>query len=236
MRRDAAVMRVPFPESDAEIESGVLELIAANGKRNATLRVIVVRNRGGAWEGPGIDRPYDLIAFTTDLKDWGASVRLGLVPNGRHAGSPFAGAKVLSWSHNLALYEDAQSRGLDEVVLLNEHGQVSECTSANLFISRGNRIWTPPLASGCLPGVTRQILLEEVRVPGIEIGEMDLAPRDLETADEVFITSTTRGLLPVRAIEGLQIRSEGVAREPVERGFARFVEDYVARASARQPA
>ncbi len=233
MRRDAIRMRIPFPESREEIENQLYRLIEANKARNATLRVVVVRNRGGMWEGPGIERDYDVIAFTTESKRWGPGVRLGVVPNARFAASPFAGAKILSWSHNLTWLEEAQAKGLDEVILLNEHGHVSECTSANIFISVGNQVWTPPLHSGCLPGITRELLLEEIRAEGISIGERDLTLQDLESADEVFITSTTRGLLPVLEIEGLKIRRQGSAREPVARAFTAYVEQYVAARRGR---
>ncbi len=228
MRRDAALLHVPFPARPEHMQERLLELVSANQAFNATLRVIVVRNHGGLWEGPGIDREFDLIAFTTDERRWGAGVRLGIVPNARHAGSPFAGTKTLSWSHNLTWLEQAQSHGLDEVILLNQHGNVCECTSANVFLMQGSQIWTPPLSSGCLPGVTRQLLLTEIRVGGITIGEKDFSPAELEAADEVFITSTTRGLLPVLSVEGLRIHSGGGASAPVRAAFARYVEAYVA--------
>lgn len=230
MRRDAALMRIPFPAEPFEIEHPLLKLVEANGARDAALRVVLVRNRGGLWEGPEPARDHDLIAFTTDPRRWGTGVRLGVVRNGRHAASPFAGTKILSWSHNLTWLEEAQNQGFDEVILLNEHGQVSECTSANVFISEGDLIRTPPLASGCLPGITRELLLTEIQVPGIMIEEKPLELADLERADEVFITSTTRGLLPVLSVEGVTIDTEGSAREPVQTAYARYVETYVARA------
>lgn len=233
MRRDAALMRIPFPRRVEEMEERLLKLVEANEAPDATLRVAVVRNHGGLWEAPGIQRDYDLVAFTTGAKRWGAGVRLGLVRNARHAASPFAGTKILSWSHNLVWLEEAENRGLDEVVLLNEKGQVSECTSANIFLSQGTSIWTPPLSAGCLPGITRQLLLDEIHVEGISIGEKDLLPEDLEAADEVFITSTTRGLLPVLEVEGLTVRQSGVAREPVREAFSRYVSEYVAQAKRR---
>jgi branched-chain amino acid aminotransferase len=233
MRRDADLMRIPFPGSLEEMEKPLLELVEANGAFDAALRVVVVRNRGGLWEGPAVERDFDLIAFTADLKEWGSGARIGLVPNARFAASPFAGTKILSWSYNLTWLEEAQARGLDEVVLLNERGEVSECTSANIFIAEGNQVWTPPLAAGCLPGVTREILLEEIRVPGISIGERPLRPEELESADEVFITSTTRGLLPVLAIEGLKIQQRGKTRKPLEEAFLAYVDRYVAQARMR---
>jgi branched-chain amino acid aminotransferase len=228
MRRDAELMRVPFPKTQAEIESPLLKLVEANSAYESTLRVIVVRNRGGIWEGPSNTRDFDLIAFTTSVKQWGAGVRLAIVENGRYAASPFAGTKILSWSFNLAWLEEAQCRGFDEVILLNERGEVSECTSANVFIAQGAEIWTTPLSSGCLPGITRQLLLSAIHVPGITIGQRTLRPQDLEAADEVFITSTTRALLPVFSIEGLKIRTGASARQPVQDAFDRYVESYVA--------
>lgn len=234
MRRDAALMRVPFPGSLEEMEKPLLELVEANRAYQATLRVVIVRNRGGMWEGPAIDRDFDLIAFTTDVKDWGSAARLTVVRNARFAASPFAGTKILSWSFNLTWLEEAQSRGWDEVVLLNERGEVAECTSANVFISQGDSIWTPPLDSGCLPGVTREILLHELAIPGVSIREKPLKLSDLEAADEVFITSTTRGLLPVSEIEGLTVRRRGDVRKAAQAAFEEYIKTYVAGARARK--
>jgi branched-chain amino acid aminotransferase len=105
---------------------------------------------------------------------------------------------------------------------------VAECTSANIFIANGNQVWTPPLASGCLPGVTREIILGGIQAPGMEIGEKTLAPADLESADEVFITSTTRNLLPVLQIEGKAVGRRAQARIAIEEVFAAYVRRYVA--------
>ncbi|MBI3280758.1 MAG: aminotransferase class IV [Acidobacteria bacterium] len=227
MHRDAALMRVPLPPADW-METRLLKLVEANDARDATLRVVAVRNRGGIWEGPGSERDSDVIALTTKLTDWGAGVRLGLVRDARHAASRFAGTKVLSWAANLTLYEEAHHSGFDEVVLLNERGEVSECTSANIFVVEGSQIWTPPLSSGCLPGVTRELLLGEVRVNGIKSGEQTLFPEDLERADAVFITSTTRALLPIISIEGLNIRHDDRVRGLLLDEFRRYLDDYVA--------
>jgi branched-chain amino acid aminotransferase len=229
MARDARVMRVPFPWSCDELESHLLRLVEANQARNATLRVVAVRNRGGMYEGPNLERDVDLIAFTANLKDWGGSVRLGVVRHGRHAGSVFAGAKVLSWAQNLTLYEEAHLKGFDEVVLLNERDEVSECTSANVFIARGGEVLTPPLSAGCLPGVTRQLILDEIRVPGLRAREDNLTLRDLEAADEVFITSTTRDLLSVSYIEGLAIHTGEAVRAALQAAFSAYLESYVTK-------
>jgi branched-chain amino acid aminotransferase len=210
------------------LEERLQRLIDANRAWNATLRVYVVRDRGGIWEGPGQAREFDVIAFTADVNRWPEAVKLGLVPHGRHAASEFAGTKYLSWSENLMRYERAHEQGLDEVLLLNERGEVSECTSANIFVAQGDLVWTPPQSAGCLAGVTRGVLLEEVKIPGLEIGEKTLFPHDLESADEVFITSTTRELLPVASIEGLRIGSDHATRDRLQQAFSSCVEAYTA--------
>lgn len=230
MRRDAERMKVPFPADPQELESSLQKLIAANEAWNATLRVVVVRNRGGLYEGPAITRDFDVIAFTVPVVRWPASVKLGLILHGRHAASEFAGTKYISWAENLRRYERAHEQGLDEVILLNERGEIAECTSANVFVVDGDsRVWTPPLTSGGLAGVTRAVLLEEVQLPGVSIGEKVLQPADLESAGEVFITSTTRELLPASQIEGLRINGGSSVRARLQEAFTGRVESYVGR-------
>lgn len=228
MVTDAGRLRVPMPESAGWLEDRLLALVAANQAANATLRVVVVRNRGGMWEGPGIARAWDVVAFTAPLNDWEPNVKLGVVPNARFAASEFANAKMLSWAPNLTWNERAHADGFDEVILLNERGEVAECTSANVFAVFGDRVLTPPLSSGCLPGITRELLLEgEVAAPGITVREMVLMLPDLERADELFITSTTRELLHVTSVGGRATGTSDRNRQALQAAFTRYARDYV---------
>jgi branched-chain amino acid aminotransferase len=235
MSRDAALMRVALPGDAAQLENNLLRLVEKNRALLATMRVVVVRNHGGMWEAPDQNRASDVIAFTANVKDWGESVKLNYVRQARHAASVFAGTKILAWAMNLTWLEEAQSQGFDEVILLNERDEVAECTSANIFVAKGDQVWTPPLSSGCLPGITRELLLSEVRAPGFRVTERALTPADLESADEVFITSTTRDLLPVARIGQRAISNTGHAREALQKAFTRYVDDYIA-SHKRQPA
>jgi branched-chain amino acid aminotransferase len=228
LQRDAAAFHVPLPENPEKVRRQLLELIDANRAYNSTLRLVIVRNGGGMWANPSPDRPSDLLALTADTKDWGHGVKLAYQEQARHAASPFAGTKILSWSMNLTWLEMAQARGYDEVVLLNERGEVAECTSANIFVANGAEVWTPPLHSGCLPGITRELLLSEAHAPGVKVVEKTLMPADLESADEVFITSTTRDLLPAVQVEAKKVGRSDSTREKLQRAFSRYVEEYVA--------
>jgi len=234
MSRDAALLRVPLPGDAARLEHSLLRLVEKNRAFLSTMRVVVVRNRGGMWEAPDQRRSSDIIAFTADTKQWAGSVKLKYVRQARHAASMFAGTKILAWAMNLTWLEEAQSQGFDEVVLLNEREEVAECTSANIFAAKGSEVSTPPLASGCLPGITRELLLTEVHATGVKVTEKVLTPADLESADEVFITSTTRELLPVSMIGQRPISNRGGAREALQAAFSKYTDDYVA-AHKRQP-
>lgn len=233
MRKDAELMYVPFPDDAEAMRADLLKLVEANEAWNATLRVVVVRNKGGMFESPDQPQEYDMIAFTRDLKDWGSGVRLAVTPNARFSTMQFATAKILAWSMNLTWLEQAQHRGFDEALLLNEQGLVAECTSANIFAVTGGEVWTPPVTSGCLPGITRAVLLEEVKVAGISIGERDLRVEDLAAADDVFITSSTRDLLPVSTIDGVAMGMRGGVRTRLREAFQSYLDAYVSRASHR---
>jgi branched-chain amino acid aminotransferase len=130
--------------------------------------------------------------------------------------------------------ERAHNEGFDECVLLNERGSVAECTSANIFAAFGGTVATPPLSDGCLPGITREVLLECKMVGGIEVVERSLRPEDLYSADEVFITSTTRDLLHVSEIAGRKLRSKHEARLKLSAYLREFIDaDIAARVAAR---
>jgi len=233
LRHDATRMHVPFPSDPEWLWTRLNRLLEANLVSDGTLRVAVVRNRGGAFEGPGMDRDFDLIAFSTDLTNWGTSVRLAVKPQARHAQCEFAGAKILSWALNLTWYEEAHQRGFDEYVLLNERGEVCECTSANIFANFGGDVYTPPLSSGCLPGITRELLLQEIRVPGLVVSEQTLLPADLERADQVLIASSTRDVMPVSEIESLRVRNQGRGTALLQSAFASYRQDYISHQTRR---
>jgi branched-chain amino acid aminotransferase len=228
MSHDAQLLNVPIPADSEPVRRSLAELIEANQAFNATLRLVVVRNGGGMWEGPPTGRAGDVIALTADSNHWGDSVRLTYQPNARFAASDFVSAKMISWAANLRWYELAHERGFDECILLNEHGEVTECTSANIFAVFGKEVRTAPIAAGCLPGVTREVLLNEIHAPGIRIVESPLRPEDLEAADDVFITSTTRDLLPVAEIDGKKMNGRAEVRGALLTEFRRYLRAYVA--------
>ncbi len=204
MARDARRLEVPICHDLETVRKAIVELARANGREEGMARLCLVRNEGGLWAAPSgqdVGRPpTDLLAFTRTLVPWPAAHRLRLRPMAIFSAGLYAGAKMLSWAPNSAALEKARADGFDDALLLNEKGQLAECTSANFFLVRGGKAFTPPLSSGCLPGVTREILLEIAPATGIELVEHELTTEDLPSAEEVFIGSTTREVAAVEFI------------------------------------
>ncbi len=106
-------------------------------------------------------------------------------------------AKTGAHLPNVLAVREAREQGAHEALLLDERGAVTEGSSSNVFAVRGGRVTTPPLAAGILEGVTRGVVLRLARAAGVAAEEAPLRPEDLEGADEVFITSTVREIVPV---------------------------------------
>jgi branched-chain amino acid aminotransferase len=238
LHKDSLRTRVPLPFDPDFVHTKLYEVLRANNVIEGTARIYIVYNKTGFWQSdePGPD--VDLILYSAGLPAYREPVKLNLREHGRHAGSPLAGVKVTSWLNNVWNLAEAHDQGFDEVVLLNERGEVAECTAANIFCVRHGKILTPPLDSGCLEGITRATLMEIAPRAGVPIAEHKLMPQDLISADEVFISSTNRNLLGVSEIGVEKIaNAPGPITLKLEKVFADFVAEYVkARKAGAQPA
>jgi branched-chain amino acid aminotransferase len=224
MSHDAERLGMSLGQEQEAVRQSVSKLAAANGRPEGMARVSFVKNRGGLWAEVGDSPETDLIIFTRQLVEWPAVHRLKLQQHALYSATHLAGAKMLSWVQNAGLLEKAHAEGFDDVLLLNESGHLAECTSANIFLVRENRVLTPPLASGCLPGVTRDVLREVVPQAGFELSEQILTPDDLASASEVFISSTTREVAAVGSIDAQwRFEAPGKITTTIEASFREYV-------------
>ena len=233
LEKDAALIRLPMSYTAAKVRVHLHEVIRANNVVEGCARIYLVFNQVGVWRSDERQPPVDLIIYSAPLPDYREPVRLGLRAHGRHAAAPLAGVKSISWLANVWAVAEAQKEGFDEVVLLNERGEVAECTAANIFAVKNGKIYTPPLNSGCLEGVTRGILSEIAPEAGVHVVEQALRPDDLYSADEVFISSTNRNIIGVGEIAGHKITAApGPITHQIEELFVAHVTDYVTRRHA----
>ncbi len=233
LEKDAAIIRMPIPYAGPRVRVNLQEVIRANSVTEGCARIYLVYNQVGFWRSDEMGPAVDLIIYTAPLPEYREPVRLTLREHGRHAASPLAGVKTISWLTNVWSVAEAQKEGFDEVILLNERGEVAECTAANVYLVKGDTILTPPLSSGCLEGVTRGILFEIAGEAGVSVKEQVLRPEDLNAADEVFISSTNRNVIGVGEIAGHALAgAPGPVTKRVDEAFVAYVKDYVSRRHA----
>jgi branched-chain amino acid aminotransferase len=233
LQRDAERTHCPFPFEENVVRGQLSEVLRANHVREGAARIYMVYNQVGFWRSDEDFPRVDLLVCSADLPSYREPARLGLREHGRNAASPLAGVKVISWLDNVWNYYEAQQAGFDEVVLLNERGEVAECTAANIFCVKGGRVATPPVSAGCLQGITRSVLLEIGAGLGVPVEERVLRLEDLYAADEVFISSTNRSMLGVSEVNGHAIATApGAITLKLEKAFGEYVRQYLEARSA----
>ena len=241
LSHDAERLGMPLPYEQGEVRGSIVKLAECNRRPEATARVSFVKNQGGLWaDAPGRP-PVDLLVFTRELVQWPAVHRLKLQPHALYSASHLAGAKMISWVQNAATLERVHQEGFDDALLQNEQGLLVECTSANVFLVRGRQVLTPPLSSGCLPGITREVLKEVVPQAGLTLEEKDLTPADLSAAEEVFISSSTREVAgvggissPLPAQAGWNYQAPGKITRQLEEAFRLYVKTHLKQTAAQR--
>ncbi|WP_374969208.1 aminotransferase class IV [Terrabacter sp. BE26] len=147
------------------------------------------------------------------------SGKLTVVPWTRNERSAVVGLKTTSYAENVVALARAKQEGAVEAVFANTRGELCECTGSNVFVVVDGTVLTPPTDCGLLPGITRQLTIEWGRAAGIEIREEALPLDILHTADEVFITSTTKDVLPIHAVDERILPVEHPVTDELQRVF-----------------
>ncbi len=155
------------------------------------LRYAIARGESGC---------VDVCASAAKLAEWPEVERVTLVPWLRNAHSPLAGIKCASYAENVLTARHAQQRRCGEGLLANTSGHLCEGSGSNVFVVVKDKLVTPPLHSGCLPGITRGLVLES----GVA-EERDLPQEALHHITEMFLTSSTRGVQAVGEVDGREL-------------------------------
>ena len=132
-----------------------------------------------------------------------------------------------NYLNNILALKEAVERGAQEAILLNRKGHVTEATTANIFIVERGRYLTPPLGEGILSGITRALILERAPGDGLEAAEETIPLDRLLSADEVFLTSTTRDVLPITSLDGKPVGTgrPGPATQKLMERFEAWAEE-----------
>lgn len=175
---------------------------------DAYVRLIVTRGAGplGLAFDAGLEQSVVVIVAEANRPDAAAverGIRAALVERRRTSKAALdPGAKTGNYLNNLLALKEARLAGADDALMLNAAGEVTEATTANVYVLRDGRLATPPLEAGILKGTTRTRILALCADAGIEASETRMTPADLAAADEIFVSSSVRGILPVTSIDG----------------------------------
>ena len=208
LRASAGYLHLDVPFSDDELASWIGDTMAAAGDmQEAYIRVLLTRGVGELTYDVRATPLPSLVIIVKPVEEpparvFSEGIAVALVPILRnHPGSVNPIIKSNNLLNNALAMQEAIRRGAEEGLMCNYRGELSECSQANFFIVRGGVALTPGSDAGLLEGLTRSFLFDVGEDVGVPVRYETLFPKDLETADEAFITSTTRELSPVTRID-----------------------------------
>jgi branched-chain amino acid aminotransferase len=192
--------------SVGDLAAAVDAVVEANGLPESRIRLTVTAGEGVAATARG-DGPPTLLVTVGPLAPAPTTARVAVVPWTRNPLDPLAGVKATAYGGNVRALRWAQQRGADEGLFATTSGVLCEGTGTNVFVVVDGELVTPPLAAGCLAGVTRALLLEAAAAAGQAIAEVDVPLDALAAAPEAFLTSTTREVQPIVSVDGVALPS-----------------------------
>ena len=223
----AKALDIPLRQSRDELADAVARTIEANELRDARCRITVTRGpiaperpaaaagdertargrKSAARPAETADQPQatclitagEMTPYPPELYERGMTVTVSEVR--ANATDPLLQHKTTSYLGNLTILRDAHSRGAQEALRLNGPGHLAEGCISNAFLVLHGRLSTPPPSEGCLPGVTRKVVLELARAAGLEAAEEPIPAADVLQAHEIFLTNTIMEVMPVCRIE-----------------------------------
>lgn len=213
LRRSAEMIVLDVPFSDGELAERIRQTTAAADLEGgeAYIRVLVTRGIGDLTYDPRATPTPSVVIIVKPNVDppreaFDKGVKVCLSPILRnHPRSVNPMIKSNNLLNNALAMQEALRRGGTEAIMRNYRGELTECTQSNLFVVKHGALLTPPLEAGLLPGVTRELVLEIARAEGVDAREQALRDDDLLGADECFMTSTTKELVPIVQVDDRKI-------------------------------
>lgn len=218
LRSSANILGLTVPAEDS-IRDAVDQVIASEPQAAALGRLrITVTGGVGPLASDRLGGSVTAIVALSAMEAWPATTSAILVPWKRNEYSATTGAKTTSYAENVVALQWAHERGYSEGLFTNTSGDLCEGTGTNVFVVHEGSVSTPPLGSGCLAGITRELLLEW----GLA-SEQQLTVDALATAEEIFVTSSTRDVHPVTRLGDREWSQAGSITRDVSATYIRRI-------------
>ena len=182
------------------VRAAIDEVLATDNPPRTRLRVTLTGGPSAYVTTRG-DATPTLIVSTSPLSDWPPVADVATVPWTRNEHSAIAGLKTTSYLENVVALRYAHERDASEAILANTAGDLCEGTGSNVFVGIGGELFTPPAESGCLLGITRDLLVEWLG----DVNERAVPLAALADADEAFLASSTRDVQAIRMVDGRRL-------------------------------
>lgn len=221
-RMDRTLAGLGLPPVDRErLQQGIDAVLAAGEKIPfGRLRYTITGGPGPLGSDRG-DQGQTYIVTATEVTPFADTTAVATVPWTRNSRSATAGLKTTSYADNVIALAHAKAKGGSEAIFANDRDELCEGTGSNIFVVVDGVLRTPPLESACLAGITRELAIEYAREVGIDVVEETMPFTVLESAEEAFLTSSTRDVQPIHAIDGRQLDAPGPITARVSDAFAK---------------
>ena len=230
LQNSASFFKINVPFTAAETTEIISKLLKKNNltDKDSRIRLSLIRGRAEGGLFPNYQAKSEVI-ITAEAVSKGIAqvqqngIKLTLINNMYiDSLSPLAAHKTLNYMPAIVALMEVREKGGDEGIYLNHDKNVVEGITSNIFIVRDGKLQTPPLSSGLLPGITRDTVIKCALKSGIELEEIKLETKDLDTADEIFITSSVREVVPVVEFEGKTLKIGPVTKK-MQASYKEFI-------------
>ena len=228
----ARAIGLTVPMTAADLGAAIAQLIAEFADVDGYLRLVVTRGVGpmGLDPKPCTNPQVFIVAsalryISDERRRAGAAV---IIASTRRLNADGLDPRIksLNYLNHILARMEANHAHADEAILLNSTGRVAEGSADNVFIVKRGTLITPPVTEGALDGITRGVVIEIAQALNIPLREIPIAPYDLYTADEFFLTGTGAELIPVRAVDGRSISTcPGPIFTQIEAAFKAVIEN-----------
>jgi branched-chain amino acid aminotransferase len=225
----AKAILLDLPMSREELAEAVCECCRQNDLRDCYVRLVVTRGPGHLGLSPDGCGPAGVIIIADNIQLYPeelyeTGLKIITVPTRRiNAAALPPAVKSLNYLNNILAKIEAKKVGFQEALMLNDKGEIAECTGDNVFVYSKGVLYTPPLDAGSLRGITRGTVMDIAEELGVELREQALTRYDLWTAEECFLTGTAAEVIPCVEVDHRAVGS-GQPGEITKQFISRFRE------------
>lgn len=213
MLRGCRTLRIPLPGKPGDLVDITVELLRRNAHdedvyvRPVAYKLSLLPGMPPGVFLSGLSDAMSIISYSLPVERLGQGVRCGISSWRRPPRDTLPAQAKITGGYVTSAFatDEARAGGQDDAILLDRSGNVAEATTANVFTVRDGCLVTPPTTGDLLPGITRDTLLTLIREVGLPVAERSVSPAELFSADEVFLCSTGKGVVPVIAVAGRDV-------------------------------